>query len=161
LDRLYFIPTTQSPFKTGSQAQPGAVRLQLLRLALAGLTWAEVDDQEVRRGGVSYTIDTVRNYFQRHPDAELYCLVGADSAASLPLWKQADELSARARFLVIPRPGNDAMSLPQPFRGSALTGIPTAISSSEIRRRIRAGMSIRHLVPGAVREAILNNRLYL
>ena len=67
LARLFFIPAAQSPFKPDSQPTPAPERLRLLRLALAGKTWCEIDEQEIRRGGVSYTIDTVRDYAGRFP----------------------------------------------------------------------------------------------
>ena len=61
LDKIFFVPTAQSPFKPDSQPAPDAVRLQLLRLALAGKTNCEIDEQEIQRGGTSYTIDTLRD----------------------------------------------------------------------------------------------------
>src|SRR5271169_4834636 len=70
LDRLFFIPAAQSPFKPDSKPAPAAVRLQLLRLALAGRTNCEIDEQEIRRGGVSYTFETMRDYAKRFPQAE-------------------------------------------------------------------------------------------
>ena len=85
-----------------------AERLRLLRLALAGDTAAEVDDQEIRRGGASYTIDTVRAIPRSYPGAELYYLIGADQAAQLQLWREAGELARLVEFLVIPRPGEAA-----------------------------------------------------
>jgi len=162
LDRLFFIPAAQSPFKPAQQARPASVRLRLMRLALAGLTWAEIDDQETRRGGVSYTIDTVRDYARRFPGAELHYLIGADNVAALPSWMNAAELARLTRFLVIPRPGVHApAALPEPFQGQTLAGTPIGISSSEIRRRLAARKSIQNWVPAAVEEAILNNQLYL
>src|ERR1700757_834874 len=71
LTRLFFILASQSPFKPGTQPTDADERLRLLRLALAGWNWCEIDEQEVRRGGVSYTIDTVRDYRNRFPQAEL------------------------------------------------------------------------------------------
>src|SRR5579859_1268857 len=71
LDRLIFIPAAQSPFKPDSAAAPGPERLRLLRLALAGKSWCEIDEQEIRRGGVSYTIDTLRDYARRDPSAQI------------------------------------------------------------------------------------------
>ena len=62
LDKLFFIPAAQSPFKPDSRPAPASLRQQMLRLALAGRTNCEIDDQEIRRGGVSYTIDTLRDY---------------------------------------------------------------------------------------------------
>lgn len=161
LDRLVFIPTAQSPFKTAGVAQPADLRLRMLRMALAGVTWADVDDQEVRRGGVSYTITTVSNYAKHFPEAELFYLIGADNVEALPSWRSAMELAVLSRFLIIPRPGVEPCGLPQPFRGQLLAGTPAAISSSGIRERIRSGKSIRHLVPGPVGDVIMNNRLYL
>lgn len=161
LDRLFFIPAAQSPFKPDSQPTSGAGRLRLLRLALAGKPWCEIDDQEVRRGGVSYTIDTMRDYARRFPQANLFYLIGADHVAKLPLWREADELARLAEFLVIPRPGQVGVPFPAPFRGSYLNGFPLGVSSSQIRARVKASLPIDHLVPAAVAEAIRNNQLYL
>jgi nicotinate-nucleotide adenylyltransferase len=161
LARVFFIPAAQSPFKTGAQPAPALQRLRLLRLALAGDPAAEIDDQEIRRGGVSFTIDTVRTYARKFPEAELFYLVGADQPAQMPLWHEAEALARLAQFLIVPRPGEALPQLPAPFRGRALRGTPLGVSSSEIRRRIQAGLPFAHLVPPAVAEAVKNNRLYL
>jgi nicotinate-nucleotide adenylyltransferase len=161
LDRIFFIPTAQSPFKPEAKPVPAAERLRLLRLALAGDTASAVDDREIRRGGVSYSIDTVRGYEKEWPGASLFWLIGADQAGQLSLWREAADLARRVEFLVIPRPGGSAPELAPPFRGRSLRGYPTAISSSEIRERCRAGLPIAHLTPPAVVEAIRNNGLYL
>ena len=161
LNRLFFILAAQSPFKTGNQFAPAAIRMQLLRIALAGKTNCEVDDQEIQRGGVSFTIDTIRDYTRRFPDAQLYYLIGADNVASLPQWREAGELAGLAEFAIIPRPGDASVPIPPPFRGRTLQGFPFGVSSSQIRARVKAGQPIDHLVPGAVAEAIGNNRLYL
>ena len=161
LDRLFFIPAAQSPFKADSQAAPAAERVRLLRLALAGQAWCALDEQELQRGGVSYTIDTVRDYARRFHKAELFYLVGGDHVAQLGQWRQAETLAGLAQFAVIPRPGERPIEFPAPFRGRTLGGFPLAVSSSQIRARVRAGQQIEHLVPGPVAEAIRNNRLYL
>ena len=161
LARLFFIPTAQSPFKPAGAVTAGAERLRLLRLALAGETKCEIDEQEIRRGGVSYTIDTVRDYAARYPRAELFYLVGDDNVSQLPDWRDAAELARTVEFIAIPRPGQADVAFPAPFRGRALKGFPLGISSSQIRARIKAGREIAHLVPAAVAEAIRNNRLYL
>ncbi|HOC55500.1 MAG TPA: nicotinate (nicotinamide) nucleotide adenylyltransferase [Verrucomicrobiota bacterium] len=161
LDRLFFIPAAQSPFKPDAQPTPAPERLRLLRLALAGQTGCEIDDQEIQRGSVSYTIDTVRDYARRFPGAQLFWLVGADHLAQLPEWRSAAELARLTEFAVIPRPGQTARQFPAPFRGHWLTGFPLGVSSSQIRARVKAGLPIAHLVPGNVAEAIHNNRLYL
>jgi nicotinate-nucleotide adenylyltransferase len=161
LTRIYFIPAAQSPFKPGSPPAPAAVRLQLLRLALAGDTAAEVDDQEIRRGGISYTIDTVRQYRTRFPEAELFYLIGADQTGQLSLWREAEELARLVEFVIIPRPDETVAPLKPPLRGRVLRGFHCGISSSDIRERCRAGLSIANLTPSTVARAIINNQLYL
>jgi nicotinate-nucleotide adenylyltransferase len=161
LDRLFFIPAAQSPFKPDQKPTPAAERLRLLRLALAGRTWASIDEQEVRRGGISYTIDTARDYVGQFPHARLFYLIGADHIEQLPKWREAQELARLLEFVVIPRPGQRPASFPASFRGRILEGFPAAISSSQIRARVKAGLTIDHVVPAPVAEAIRNNRLYL
>lgn len=161
LARLFFIPAAQSPFKPDRKPTAPNERLRLLRLALAGKPWCEVDEQEIKRGGVSYTIDTARDYHRRFQDAELLYLIGADNVAQLPKWRESAELARLVEFVVIPRPGQTDVPFPAPFRGRALKGFPLGVSSSQIRERIKAGAPIDHLVPAAVSEAIRNNRLYL
>jgi nicotinate-nucleotide adenylyltransferase len=161
LDRLYFIPAAQSPFKPENHPSPPTDRVRLLRLALAGKHNCEIDEQEVRRGGISYTIETLRDYARRFPQAGLLCLIGADNVASLPDWLEANELARLAEFVAIPRPGESPATFPPPFRGRMLQGFPFGVSSSQIRARVKGGLPIDHLVPPAVAEAILNYRLYL
>ena len=161
LDRLFFIPAAQSPFKPENKPAPDAARLQLLRLALAGKPNCEIDAQEIQRGGISYTVDTLRDYAQRFPGAELFYLIGADNAAKLNAWRDPAELARRAEFVVVPRPGEGAAQFPAPFRGRMLRGFPFGVSSSVIRARIQAGLAIEDLVPAAVAEAIRNGQLYV
>ncbi len=161
LSKFFFIPAAQSPFKPERELTPANVRLRLLRLALAGRDWCEIDDQEIRRGGISYTIDTVRSYAQAYPEAQICYLIGSDHVALLPKWRQAEELARLAQFVVIPRPGQSEPVLPAPFRGRTLAGFPLGVSSSQIRARAKAGLPIEPLVPAAVAEAIRNNGLYL
>ena len=161
LERLFFIPAAQSPFKPQSAPAPAAERMRLLRLALAGQTHCEIDAQEIERGGASFTIDTVREYARRFPRARLCYLIGADHVPTLPAWREAAELAERVEFVVIPRPGQPPTPFPAPFRGRELTGFPLGVSSSQIRARVKAGLSLHGLVPEAVAEAILNSKLYL
>src|SRR5205823_6013551 len=99
LARLFFIPATQSPFKPERQLTAASQRLRLLRLALAGKNWCEIDKQEIERGGVSYTIDTARCYAERFPEAELFYLIGADHVSQLPKWRAAEELAHLLQFI--------------------------------------------------------------
>ena len=136
LDRLLVIPAAVSPFKVGAEGAVGfspAMRLALVRAAFADVAGAEVDDRELRRGGVSYAIDTVRAVAAEHPGAELFFIVGEDSVAGLPHWKDYGELAQLCRFVAYPR---------------------TRESSTEIRRRLAAGEPIDDLVPPAVAERL-------
>jgi nicotinate-nucleotide adenylyltransferase len=160
LERVFFIPAAQSPFKPDAQPASGPVRLRLLRLALAGETATEIDDQEIRRGGPSFTIDTVREYIGKFPGAELFYLIGADQTSQLHLWRESTALAGLVQFLIIPRPGEALVELAGPFRGRALRGVPQGVSSSEIRARLKAGLPITHLTPPAVAAELKNNRLY-
>jgi nicotinate-nucleotide adenylyltransferase len=160
LDKLFFVPAAQSPFKPENQPAPTPARLQLLRLALAGRTNCEIDEQEIRRGGVSYTIDTLRDYAERFPGAELFYLIGADHAAKLDKWREPDELARLVEFVVIPRPGESVLEFPKPFRGRILKGFPIEISSSQIRARVKAGLPVDHLMPPFVADAIRAAGLY-
>ena len=161
LSRLFFVPASQSPFKPDMVLAPADQRLRLLRLALAGQNACELDDQEIRRGGVSYSIDTVRDYFRRFPAAKIFYMIGTDHVAQLPKWRDAAELARLVEFIVIPRPGQAPAPLPPAFRGRTLSGFPLGVSSSQIRERVKAGLPVDLLVGPAVAEAIYNNRLYL
>src|SRR5436309_2237975 len=122
ISRLFFIPAAQSPFKPATVPAPAEQRVRLLRLALAGQADCEIDDQEIQRGGVSFTIDTVRAYSRRFAGAALFYLIGADHVPELPKWRDAGELAGLVEFVVIPRPGQGVSPLPAPFRGRALAG---------------------------------------
>lgn len=135
LDRLIVIPAAVSPFKTDHAPQAlGYDRLALVKVAFAGLDKVVIDDRELRRGGVSYAIDTVREIrAELAKDDTLIFLVGEDSVAGLPRWKEYDELVKLCTFKAFPR---------------------TRESSTEVRRRLQAGESINDLVPPAVADLI-------
>jgi len=160
LDKIFFVPVAQSPFKTENQITPAEIRLRLLRLALAGRANCQVDDQETKRGGTSYTIDTLRDYAKRFPAVELFYLIGADNAAKLNEWREPAELAKLAEFVAVPRPGGATPVFPAPFRGRTLKGFPFGVSSSEIRARVKAGLPVENLVPAAVAEAIRESKIY-
>lgn len=161
LDRIFFIPAAQSPFKPGQEPAPAALRVRMLRLALAAQSRYEVDVREVERGGISYTVDTARHYADRYPDAERYYLIGADHVELLPSWREADELAGLVRFGVVARPGEAVADAPAPFEVRVLRGHPVGISSSQIRSRVRAGRPIALFTGDAVADVIQNYRLYL
>ena len=157
LDQLFVIPAAQSPFKPEQSPAPAADRLAWLRLAFGDEPRCEIDAQEIERAGVSYTIDTVRDYAARFPEAELFYLIGADHVPTLPEWREAAALADAVTFVVVPRPGEletGVAEFPPSFRGTVLRGKPAAISASDLRKRLRAGESIENFVPPAVAAAL-------
>ena len=160
LDRLIFLPASQSPFKPGIRPAAGSQRLRWLRMALVGQSRCCVDAMELERGGTSYTIDTVRAIKELHPGATLFNLIGADHVPQLPRWRNAESLAELVEFVVIPRPGSPPVSLPELYRLRYLRGWPINVSSSEIRERIRQGLTVHHLVPEAVAEDLSRNLPY-
>jgi nicotinate-nucleotide adenylyltransferase len=160
LDRLFFIPAAQSPFKPNTRPAPDAARLRMLRRSLAGQSHTEVHADELSRGGVSYSIDTVNAFKARHPEAELFWLIGADHVATLTQWREAEALAQSVTFVVIPRPGQPQASLPSPWRLRHLRGWPLGVSSSEIRDRIHRGLPFEHLVPAGAADIIASEGLY-
>ena len=132
LDKVLVVPAACSPFKTdAADVMPAALRWRLVKVACAGHPELSPCDAELRRGGVSYAIDTVREIAASHPGAEVFFIVGEDAYASIHLWKDYDELSRLAKFVSFPR---------------------TRESSTEIRRRMAAGEPLDDLVSPAVEE---------
>ena len=160
LDKVFFIPAARSPFKQNNDTAPPELRLRWLRLALAGRANCEVDEQEIRRGGVSWSIETARQYAKQFPQATLFWLIGADNAPALNDWRDADELAKLVEFAAVPRPGQTPPEFPKQFRGRALKGFPLEISSREIRARIKAHLPIGHLLPPFVAAAIRETGAY-
>ena len=160
LDRLVVVPASRSPFKPDFRPLDAKQRLRLIRLALAGSDGFEVCESELQATGVSFTIDTVRRFADEYPEAVLTCLIGADLVETLPEWKDASILSKMVSFAVIPRPGQPEPKPPSAFDCRFLRGWPIELSSSEIRKRIRSGRSIRRLVDPAVADAIIRDGLY-
>ena len=160
LDRLFIVPAARSPFKPEQQPASAKARLRLLRLAFAGLSDCKIDMQELNRDGVSYSVDTLRDYTERYPEAKLHYLLGADHVPMLPQWRDADDLAQLAEFVVVPRPGQAVEKFPEPFRGQVLRGWPFEVSSSAIRERLKLGQAIDGLVPPAVAESLQNDNPY-
>ncbi len=160
LDRLIVMPAAQSPFKPDQTLAPAAARMEMLRAAFSGEPEIEISSWELDRGGVSYSIETLRALAAEHPEAQLFYLIGADHVATLPQWRAADALAAAATFVVVPRPGAPEEVFPQPFSGRYLQGKPMAISASEIRERLRAGRSVANFVPPPVAQLLNSMQIY-
>lgn len=160
LDQVFFILAAQSPFKQAEVPAPAEVRARWLQLALAGRSRWALDTREIDRGGLSFTVDTLREYRRQFPKGTLHYIIGSDHVAVLPQWRAATELAELAEFVVIPRPGELPAPLPPPFRGRYLKGIPIGVSSSMVRERLNQGLAVDLLVPAGLAETLKNDRPY-
>ncbi len=168
-DELWFIPAGDPPHKSGGAVTPGAARAEMLELAIAGHPRFRVSRVELQRPGPSFTVDTLQQIHEEVPARELFFLIGADSLADLPLWRNPQRIAELATLVVVNRgsapavisdrlraePGDTALAR---IRQVSIPGID--ISSSDLRRRVRAGRSIRYLTPRAVECYIATHGLY-
>lgn len=171
LDRVLLVPAAHQPHKPHSPRASDADRLAMLELAIAGRPEFAASAIELERGGVSYTVDTLREIAAREPDAKLFLLMGADSLEDLPRWREPAAICALATPVAVRRPGWGEPNV------EALAGIApaeqlveirrlrvempaTAISSSAIQRLIAEGGEWESLVPPGVAEYIVERGLY-
>ncbi|HXG62298.1 MAG TPA: nicotinate-nucleotide adenylyltransferase [Planctomycetota bacterium] len=157
LERVLLIPAAVAPLKDPGALAPARDRWEMLRRAIRGNPLFEACDLELRRGGLSYTVDTLRELHRRRP-ADYRLILGADAARLLPRWKEAAEVVRLARPAVAARPGHGTVpGLPK----KDIVEVPLLeISGTEIRDRVRRGLSIRYLVPDAVERYIRRRGLY-
>ncbi|MCC5788472.1 MAG: nicotinate (nicotinamide) nucleotide adenylyltransferase [Opitutales bacterium] len=163
LDEVVFLPAARSPLKENSPIASGEDRLHWLETAIAGRSGLRVSDWELRQSGPSYSIETVRHWQTIEPTAELFWIIGADQALSLPKWHRIEELLQQISFIVFPRPGQPELSEETlPYSGSLflLPGHHVNLSSSEIRERLRERKSLHFLVPENIRSYLEDYSLY-
>ena len=144
LDRLVVLPAAVSPFKTNRPIASGAVygwaeRLEMIRAVFGQLEKTVVDDRELKRGGVSYAIDTVREIAAENPDAEIFFIIGEDSVAGLERWKDYDALRRLCSFKSFPRTEESSTSVRELFarRGVRVNGdgkIAAAVREGLVRK---------------------------
>jgi len=184
LDRVYFIPASIPPHKSGRTTTPARDRLQMVRLAVARNPRFSVSTVELARPGLSYSIDTIRDFASKLKKTDsLYFIIGLDAFREIGTWKDFAEIFSLCNFIVTSRPGSKEND---PLKGTGvavkklfcydfkrknyrhrsgtrvhfieLTDI--AISASEIRALVRQGESIRYLVPASVEKYIKRRGLY-
>jgi nicotinate-nucleotide adenylyltransferase len=171
LDHVWFVPAHIPPHKQEHVLAPASCRVEMLRLAIGGHPALEACTLEIDRGGVSYTVDTLETLHAEDPSRKLFLLLGADSLADLPNWRQPERICQLAELLVVGRgetgePDFSALaSLVPPQRlaaiAAAVVEMPIiGISASDLRRRVAAGQSIRYRTPRAVEQYIASHGLY-
>jgi nicotinate-nucleotide adenylyltransferase len=154
LDRVIFIPAALSPHKPSLVPAPSVSRRAMIMAAIEGEPHFTMDECELHRFGPSYTIDTVELMHSRFASAELFYLIGHDNSAKLDTWHRIDDLRRLVQFVILDRDANaDAPAGPRIVRR-------IDISATDIRQRVKRGLSIRYLVPDAVRHIIARDHLY-
>ncbi|HXA30523.1 MAG TPA: nicotinate (nicotinamide) nucleotide adenylyltransferase [Candidatus Angelobacter sp.] len=162
----WLLPTALPPHRGPSLASVED-RLAMARAAVAGHASVRVADDEARRGGPSYTIDTLDELERAHPGVEFWLTLGADAARDIGGWYRAADLLARARFVLVNRTGvpplgdAEARALGfDPARTRLIHVDSPPVSATEIRRRVAAGEPLDDMVSPAVARIISQRRLY-
>lgn len=159
LDRLLFIPTAIPPHKRAGAVATPDQRMRMLAAAIAGDPRFSVDDVEISRGGTSYTVDTLRELKRREPESELFLLLGVDQYRMFDTWREPATVSQLATLCVMERAGETVRLTPS-FRARTLEVTRVDISSTDLRRRIADGVSIRYFVPDPVLDIIRIESIY-
>ncbi len=171
LDEVWFMPAALPPHKLKATLAADSARVEMLRLAIGGDTSYSISTLEIDRGGVSYTVDTLASLRRQRPDDRLFLLLGADSLADLPTWREPGRICELATPIVVARAGAMApdFGMLAPFisperlveiQGHQVEMPAVDLRASEIRRRVGAGLSIRFRTPRAVEMYIATGGLY-
>lgn len=171
LDEVWFLPAATSPLKQDFRMTSDAHRAAMVELAIAGHGAFRMSRLELDRGGVSYTVDTLRDIQHQMPEAELFLLVGADSIADFPRWRAIEKICSLAQVCAVGRTGYDLGDLShlggelsaaqiQRLRDHFVPMPLVEISSSDIRERLGSGRSIRYMVPRSVEKYIETQRVF-
>jgi len=157
LDQVFFVPSFITPLKARKDLVSAEARFRMTEKAISNNKYFFISDFELRRRKKSYTIDTLREFKCYFPKDKLFFIAGSDNLRSLKHWRGLDQILALAGFVLIKRPGY------QLKKKKGITFLELSqieISSSDIRRRIRKGLSFRYLVPEATYRYIKRNKLY-
>lgn len=168
LDAVIFIPAGNPVFKKDKQVTEASKRLEMCRRACASNPLFDVSSLEIDRTGDTYTVDTLRELREHYPEnVELYFITGADAMFSMVKWYKSDEIASMAKLIGVTRPGYDVtdrqlhhFEKASDFEIAYLEVTALAISSTDLRERVRQGKSIRYLTMQSVRDYIDTHKLY-
>lgn len=169
LGKIVFIPAARPPHKPERVAADPWLRYRMVDLAIASNPFFALSSIEIERPGLSYTVDTLRAMGERYSEAEIYFITGADAVLEITTWREPEKLLSMCYFVAVSRPGyhldklwqRAAALIPDPEQRILGLEIPeTAISSTDIRRRVRKGKTIKYLLPEAVESFIAGHKLY-
>ncbi|RNF40994.1 nicotinate-nucleotide adenylyltransferase [Planococcus salinus] len=156
LDEVRFMPNFIAPHKDVSDASVGQ-RLEMTRLAIEDYPYFQVEDIEIRSGGVSYSVDTMAELTEKEPDSEFYFIIGGDMVKGLDKWHQIDRLINLVQFIGIKRPGYEAETA---YPVQMVESPEIHLSSTMLRQRASLGKTLTFLVPEKVEAYIRKERLY-
>ncbi|MEG0216975.1 MAG: nicotinate-nucleotide adenylyltransferase [Raoultibacter sp.] len=169
LDAVIFVPAGNPVFKKNQTITPALQRLEMCRLAVRSNPAFDVSDIEIRRPGDTYTVDTLREVRAYYPpNVELYFITGADAVFSIVRWRESAAIAGLARLIAVTRPGyalsqekRDYLAQNSAFSVTYAEVTALALSSSDIRQRVREKRSIRYLTMQSVFDYIHEKGLYL
>jgi nicotinate-nucleotide adenylyltransferase len=160
LEKIIFIPAFISPHKSDIKTSSPEDRLKMIKLAIKNIPFFDYSDMEIKMGGVSYTIDTLRELKKQYEKLEF--IIGYDNIFSFHTWKDPDEILKLSTIIVLKRKSSHAPPFQDKYYRQAVfvetRGIE--ISATDIRERVKHGMPINFLVPPTVMEYIYNQKLY-
>ena len=160
IDRFVFVPAAEPPHKHADRISRTDVRLEMLQAAIADSATFEINTVEMERSGPSYTVDTLRELSVQFPGASLHLLIGVDQVREFSTWREWEEVLKLAQIVMLTRAGSEDAGPEAPFVRHTVKVTRIDISSTLIRARVAAGLSIRYLVPDAVAEIIAREGLY-
>lgn len=161
LDRVLLVVANVPWQKVGGrEVTPAADRLAVVEAAVGDVPGVEASDLEIRRGGTSYTADTLRELRAGHPGAELFLVVGSDVAASLDTWERIDVVRQLATLVVVNRPGTQLPALDSSWRVETVEIPNLEISSTDLRARAADGRPLDYLIPASAVRCIRERGLY-
>ena len=160
LDKVIFVPTGE-PWQK-QNITDSEHRYRMTQLAISGNQHFDISRVDVDRPGPTYTVDTLRDIHAQQPNAELFFITGADSISQIGTWKDSDKIWPLAHLVGVTRPGHSLEVPKSPHGAVSLLEIPAlAISSTDIRARVKAGKPIDYLLPKEVIDYIKQNNLYV
>lgn len=169
LDEILVMPTAVPPHKVKAKGDTPELRLEMCRAAFGTLDRVTVSDYEIRKGGVSYTVQTLEHFAETEPEREIHLICGTDMFLTLDKWFRAADIFRLAKIICIPRDRTDLGVLTEKqaeYAGTyhadirILDAEPVDMSSTEIRRRIENGEALDAFLPAAVTEIIKREKLY-
>ena len=166
LDRMLLVVANDPWQKADSDVTPAAIRFELVAEAVdrinrrIGRTVLEASDLELRRGGETYTADTLEELHRAAPEAELFLLIGSDAAAGLDTWKRTDEIRNLATTVVVDRGGREGGRPPAGWDHVVIDVPLMEVSSSDLRTRVAEGAPVEALIPPTVIDGIRRHGLY-